>query len=229
MVTITNDAKAFAKLFDTSLLRATNLQHEYATVCEDALKYGFACVAVNGAYIKFCADMLKGSDVNLTCATSFPLGLSTLDTKLTEAYNALKDGATDIDFVLNISKILDHEYGFIEKEVKAIVELCNQEKKISKIIFETCFLNEEEIKTLCKITNSYKPDFIKTCTGTQGPATDKVVALMREKSLPQIKVKASGGVHNLERVEAVLAAGAERVGTITAVAIMDEYFAKYKN
>lgn len=229
MFTITNDAKKFAKLFDQSLLRETNLNKEYVAVCEGAIKYGFACVAVNGFAIKQCAAMLKGHDINLTCATSFPLGICTLKTKLAEAYNALEDGATDIDFVLNISKILDHDFDYIDRECKAIVDLCNEEKKISKVIFETCYLKEEEITALCNIANQHCPDFIKTNTGVHGPATVEAVRLMRKLALPEIKVKASGGVHNLEKVEMMVEAGAERIGTITAEQIMDEFYSKYVN
>lgn len=227
MFTITNDAKAFAKLFDQSLLKDTSLHHEYVTVCEESIKYGYACVAVNGFAIKECAERLKGHDIHLTCATSFPLGICSLDTKLAEAYNAFKDGATDIDWVFNISKILDHEYAYIEKECKAIVDLCKENNKVSKVIFETCYLKEDEIVELCKVANAYGPDFIKTNTGTHGPATVEAVSIMRREALPEIKVKASGGVHNLEIVESMVAAGAERIGTITATQIMQEYFAKY--
>ncbi len=227
MFQITNDPKAFAKLFDQSLLLDTSRHQEYLTLCEESIKYGFACVAVNGFAIRECAQLLSGHDINLTCATSFPLGICSLDTKLAEAYNAFKDGATDIDFVLNISKILDHEFDYIEKESRAIVDLCRQEKKIVKLIFETCYLNADEITTLCKIANTCGPDFIKTNTGTHGPATVEAVETMRREALPQIKVKASGGVHNLEIVEKMVAAGAERIGTITASRIMEEYIQKY--
>lgn len=222
-----NDPKSFAKLFDQSLLLDTSRHEEYVNVCKGAIKYGFACVAVNGFAIKECAEMLKGHDVNLSCATSFPLGICSLKTKLNEAYNALEDGATDIDFVFNISKILDHEFKYIEQECKAIVDLCNEEKKVSKVIFETCYLNTDEITTLCKIANEYKPDFIKTNTGTHGPATVEAVSTMRREALPEIMVKASGGVHNLEKVEMMVEAGAQRIGTITAEQIMAEYFSKY--
>lgn len=227
MFKITNDAKAFAKLFDQSLLLDTNRHEEYVQVCNGTIKYGFACVAVNGFAIRECAERLKGYDINLTCATSFPLGICSIKTKLAEAYNAFEDGATDIDWVFNISKILDHDYKYIEKECKAIVDLCNEENKISKVIFETCYLNTDEITALCKIANEYKPDFIKTNTGTHGPATVEAVETMRREALPEIKVKASGGVHNLEKVEQMVAAGADRIGTITAEQIMEEYFAKY--
>ena len=227
MFQITSDAKAFAKLFDQSLLKDTSRHHEYVTLCEESVKYGFACVAVNGFAIRECAERLKGRDINLTCATSFPLGICSLNTKLSEACNAFDDGATDIDFVLNISKILDHEFDYIEKECKAIVGLCRDAGKISKVIFETCYLNTDEITTLCKIANTCGPDFIKTNTGTHGPATVEAVETMRREALPQIKVKASGGVHNLAQVEKMVAAGAERIGTITATQIMEEYFEKY--
>lgn len=227
MFKITSDAKAFAKLFDQSLLKDTNLHQEYVTLCDEAIQYGYACLAINGHMIKECAERIKGHDINLTCATSFPLGICSIDTKLAEAYNAFEDGATDIDLVFNISRILDHDYAYIAKECKAIVDLCNENDKISKVIFETCYLNEEEIVELCKVANEYGPDFIKTNTGTNGPATAEAVSIMRREALPEIKVKASGGVHNLAKVEEMVAAGAERIGTITATQIMQEYFAKY--
>lgn len=227
MIAMPKDEKSFAKLFDNSMLKATNKQQEYVTLCEDALAYGFSCIAVNGAFIKFCADILKGSDVRLTCATSFPLGICTLETKVHEMNDAISNGATDIDLVLNISKILDHEYAYIEKEIETCVTLCKKANVVSKIIFETTYLSDDEIVQLCKISNMYKPDFVKTCTGTTGPVTVESITLMRKECLPEIKVKSSGGIHSFERVEMVLAAGAERIGTITAVDLVKQYREKY--
>lgn len=227
MFQITNDAKAFAKIFDQSLLKETNLHQEYVDMCNGAIKYGFRCLAINGFMIKEVAELIKGHDIDLTCGTAFPLGLCQIDVKKAEAMQALEDGATDIDLILNISKILDHDWNYIGKEIKMIADLCRKENKTSKVIFETCYLNEEEITTLCKVANECKPNFIKTCTGTHGPCTAEQVRIMRREALPEILVKASGGVHNLARVEEMLEAGADRIGTITAEQTMEEYLAKY--
>lgn len=219
--------KAFAALFDSSLLGAVNREREYVKCCEDAMRYGFACVAVNGAFIKPCAGILKGSGVNLSCSTSFPLGLCALDVKVAEVRKAIEDGATDIDMVLNISKILDHEYAYIEEEVGTVSALCREAGAVVKFIFETPLLTNGEIVSLCGICNGYKPDFVKASTGTVGLAAVDQIALMRRESLPEIMVKASGGFYNLERVEAAVAAGAVRIGTLAAVETMRQYKAKY--
>ena len=164
--------------------------------------------------------------MGITLANSFPLGLCSTKTKLQEASNAFEDGATDVDCVMNIAKIKDHDWKYIEYEMKAIVDLSKQEKKVSKIIFENCYLTKEEIAEMCRISNATGPDFIKTATGTQGPALVEDVKLMRRIADPAIQIKAAGGVHNLEKVKIFLEAGAERLGTTTATDIMVEYFAE---
>lgn len=227
MGTIPTDAKSFAKLIDTSMLRPTNLEKEYVALCEEAVQYGFACAAVSQCFVKLCAEHLKGSDVRLTSGPAFPYGLSTLKSKLCEISNAFEDGATDADMLLNTAMILDHKWDFVEEEMKAMVELCNQNGKLSKIIFENSYLNEEEIRTIIKIANGIGPNFLKCGTGTQGPATKEVVALMRKEADPKILVKASGDVQTCARVEEVVLAGADRIGTTNAGTIMKQYLEKY--
>ncbi|MCD8141501.1 MAG: deoxyribose-phosphate aldolase [Planctomycetaceae bacterium] len=227
MAVITNDQKAFAKLIDSSLLNSTDRHKDYEAVCAEALHYGFACVAVQGGFVKTCAELLRGSDIRLSCAAAFPMGLSSLKTKMNETANAFEDGATDIDMVLNVSKILDGDYAYVEKEIRTITEMVRLAGGVSKFIFEICYLNNAQIKDVIKICNDIKPDFIKTGTGMQGPAMYETVVMMRRECDPAIKLKASGAARNYERMEAIIEAGADRIGTICAGLIMDQYRVKF--
>lgn len=227
MAVITSDQQAFAKLIDSSLLRSTALRKDYEALCAEAVRYGFACIAVQGEFVKMCSELLRGSGMRISCACSYPMGLASLKTKMNETANAFEDGATDIDMVLNFSKILDGDYAYVEREIRSIHELVRQAGGISKFIFEISFFNNRQILDVIKICNDIKPDFVKTGTGMQGPAMYETVTMMRRECVDEIQVKASGDVRNLERMEAVIEAGADRVGTISAGLIMEQFLAKY--
>lgn len=213
-----------ANLFDHTLLKPFVTQSDFEVLCADAHRYGFKMVAINSGATETCKALLKDSPVNVGAAIGFPLGQTTLETKVFETKDAIEKGADEIDYVINIVALKNKNYDYIKKEMKAIVEICNAHQVCSKVIFETCYLTKDEIKKVAEIALEVKPDFIKTSTGfgTEG-ATVENVCLMKSVVGDTIKVKASGGIRDLETCLAMIEAGAERIGTSSSIAILEAY------
>lgn len=216
--------KEFNKIFDHTILKPPTTEADLKKVCDEAIKYGFCSVAVNTGMVSICAEYLKGSDVLVDAAVGFPLGITTIDCKVFETEEAIKSGAGEVDYVINIGKIKQGDTVYIKEEMDKIVSLCRKYNVTSKVIFENCYLTNDEKIALCKIANEVKPDYIKTSTGF-GPssATVEDVKLMRENVSSDIKVKAAGGVRDLKSCMAMLDAGAERIGCSNSPDIADEY------
>lgn len=216
--------KEFNKIFDHTILKPPTTENDLKKVCQEAVKYGFCSVAVNTGMVKACAQFLRDSDVLVDAAVGFPLGITTIDCKVYETEDAIKNGAGEIDYVINIGKIKEGDVDYIKEEMKQIVAICRKNSVTSKVIFENCYLTDEEKITLCKIAKEVKPDFIKTSTGF-GPssATAEDVALMKKYVGDEVKVKAAGGVRDLKSCMAMLDAGAERIGCSNSSTIADEY------
>lgn len=214
----------FSKLFDHTQLKPYATDEDMKKLCEEAMKYDFKTVAINNAYIEKCVKFLEGSNVEVDAAISFPLGQCTLETKIFETKDAIEKGAGEVDYVINIGELKNNNLKYIEKEMESIVKICRDNNVIVKVIFENCYLEKEEKITLCKIANKYKPDFIKTSTGfgTSG-ATVEDVKLMREYTLPEIGIKAAGGIRDLDTVNKMLEAGARRIGCSSSVKIVEEW------
>ena len=216
--------KQFNKYFDHTNLKANADSKAIIQLCKEAKEYGFASVAVNQSVVSLCKKCLEGSGVGITAVAGFPLGANSIECKLFEAKAAIDDGATEIDYVINIGKLKDGEIDYIREEMSEIVSLCKKENVLSKVIFENCYLTDEQKQILCSIANEVKPDFIKTSTGF-GPtsATVEDVTLMREKANKDIKVKAAGGVRDLGTALKMIEIGAERIGCSNSVAIAEEF------
>jgi deoxyribose-phosphate aldolase len=213
----------FNKLFDHTNLKPYVSDADMKILCDEAVKYGFKTVAINNANIERCKKFLEGSDVLVDAAVSFPLGQCTLETKLFETKNAIINGAGEVDYVINIAELKMGNYSYIEKEMREIVSICRKFNVTSKVIFENCYLTDDEKIALCKIANKIKPDFIKTSTGFGiSGATFADVKLMRENAIPEIKIKAAGGIRTLDMVEQFVQAGASRIGTSAAIKIVEE-------
>ncbi|MCL2588837.1 MAG: deoxyribose-phosphate aldolase, partial [Oscillospiraceae bacterium] len=192
--------------------------------CALGVAYGLKLIAVNSYWVKACKAFVKGSATQVGGSAGFPLGLDTMETKVVETANALKDGADEIDYVINLSALKDRNWAYVEEEMRQIVGLCKERGLISKAIIETCYLDEAEIIKMCEIANRVKPSFLKTSTGLgPGGATVEAVRLMRDHLDDEVQVKASGGVGNLEICLAMIEAGATRIGSSSCVAIMDAY------
>ena len=214
------------KLFDHTCLYAYATEAHMKKLCDEARAYNFAMVAVNSVQVKRCKKFLKDTDVHVGAAISFPLGQTTIASKVFETVDAIQNGADEIDYVINITELKEGNYDYIREEMRQIVAECRKANVISKVIFENCYLTQEEKEILCKIALEVKPDFIKTSTGFgTGGATLEDVKLMKSIVGDAVKVKAAG-VRDLETCLAMVEAGAERIGTSAAVKITEEFVSR---
>lgn len=216
-----------AKLFDHTCLRPHATLEDMQKLCDEARTYGFAMVAVNSVQTRLCKDLLQGTDVHVGAAISFPLGQTTVETKVFETLDAIRNGADEIDYVINIGELKMGRLDYIRDEMQRIVTACREHGVICKVIFENCYLTQQEKEDLCRIALDVKPDFIKTSTGfgTSG-ATLEDVRLMKRIVGDAVKVKAAGGIRDLRTCMAMAEAGAERIGTSAAVKIIQEFEAQ---
>lgn len=211
-----------ARMIDHTLLKADATKDEVMKLLEEAKKYQFASVCINPTWVKTAAEFLKETpEVKVCTVIGFPLGATTSEVKAFETQNAIDNGATEVDMVINIGALKDGQYDLVEKDIKAVVEAAKG-KALTKVIIETCLLTEEEKVKACELAVKAGADFVKTSTGfSTGGATVEDVALMRKTVGPEIGVKASGGVRSLEDAEAVVKAGANRIGASSGVKIIN--------
>ncbi len=217
-----DDAGRLALLIDQTLVRPDATLDEVTGLCASAKKYGFACDVVNGCYVAKARDLLSGTLIKVCAVVGFPHGASTTTVKIVEAMEAVKNGASELDIVVNIGMVKSRRYDFVEIDLKNIIAMTPA--KVHKIILETGSLTPEEITRVCQIAASAGAEFVKTSTG-YGPrgATVEDVKLMRQAVGASCRVKASGGIRDLATVTALVDAGAERIGTSAGPAIMEEY------
>ena len=213
-----------ARIFDHTFLKAYASRDDFIKLCDEAKDIGAAMVAINSEPVKLCKELLKGTSIHVGAAISFPLGQTTLNIKLAETKQAIDDGADEIDYVINIGKAKMHDWNYIEQEMRSIVELCHENQVICKVIFENCYLTKEEIVKIAEIAKEVKPDYIKTSTGfgTSG-ATVEDVRLMKETVGNEVKVKAAGGIRDWKTCQAMIEAGASRIGTSSSLKILEEF------
>ena len=218
------DLKSMAGMIDHTNLKAFATEDDFKKLCNEAKDNGFAMVAINPFPVAFCKNILKDTCVHVGAAIAFPLGQTDIESKVAETEQAIKDGADEIDYVLNVGKLKEGNTEYIRKEMQAIVDTCRKHNVICKVIFENCYLTKEEIKAAALIAKEVRPDFIKTSTGfgTSG-ATVEDVKLMKETVGDLVKVKAAGGIRDLETALAMIEAGAERIGTSSGIKIMEEF------
>lgn len=215
----------FSKYFDHTILKANATEKEIINLCEEAKKYNFASVCVNPCFIKTCVDVLKGSDVDVCTVVGFPLGSMTTQSKLFETEDALKNGATEIDMVINIGKLKDKQYDYVKNEIEVLKKACGD--KILKVIIETCLLTDDEKIKACELSKESGADFVKTSTGmSTAGATKEDIMLMRKTVGKDLGVKASGGIRDLVSANIMIEAGANRIGCSSTVNIMESYMNK---
>ena len=226
--------KALAKMIDHSILHPTMTDEDLKRECQVALKYDVASVCVKPYAVPMAVDLLKGSDVLVGCVIGFPSGNSAIDVKLFEAVKACKDGAVEIDMVINVGKALQGDWGYIEREIGSISEVCHELNAIVKVIFETDYISEEsDIIKLCEICTKVGADYVKTSSGfgfVKGEdgkysyigATIPNLKLMKSNVGPNVKVKAAGGVRTLDGLIAVQEAGCSRSGATATISMMEE-------
>lgn len=213
------------KFIDHTLLKAFETSDEIRKLCEEAKKYNFKSVCVNPVNVALAKECLEGSDVLVCTVIGFPLGANTKEIKAFETIDAIKNGADEVDMVINIGKAKEHNYKYIEDEIKMVVAA--SAGKTTKVIIETCYLNDEEKINCCLAAKNAKATFVKTSTGfgTSG-ATASDIRLMRETVGPDMGVKASGGIRNLDDLKLMVENGATRIGASSGVAIMENSSSK---
>lgn len=204
---------------DHTLLVASAKEREIEKLCLEAETYQFFSVCVNPCFVEYCAKRLESTVVKVCTVIGFPLGANTTEVKIFETKNAIMLGADEIDMVVNISDVLDNKWGKVEKEIAAVKKSCGA--ITLKVIFETCLLDDQQIVELCKICKRADADFVKTSTGfsTAGATVDHI-ELMRDTVGKNMGVKASGAVRTREKAQAMINAGASRVGTSASVGIV---------
>lgn len=217
-----NTKKPLNKYFDHTLLKADATQAQIEQLCQEALKYQFYSVCVNGCNVHKCADILKGSDVKIAAVVGFPLGAGTTASKVFETEEACKDGAGEIDMVINIGALKDADYDLVKSDIKAIVDVAAKYSAIVKVIIETCLLTDDEKIKACQLSEEAGAAFVKTSTGfSTGGATKEDVALMKSVVGDRLQVKASGGIRDYQTTMEMIDAGADRIGASASVSIVE--------
>ena len=217
-------AKELAAMFDHTNLKAFASEQDFELLCREAAENHFAMVAINSSPVALCKRLLEGSGVHVGAAISFPLGQTTVETKVFETENAIQNGADEIDYVLNVGELKQGNLDYIRREMESIVAICRKNRVICKVIFENCYLTQDEIRSAAQIAREVGPVFIKTSTGFgTGGATVEDVRLMKETVGDKVRVKAAGGIRDLDTCLAMIEAGAERIGTSSSLKILEEY------
>lgn len=218
-----------AGMFDHTNLKPYATEADFRKLCNEAKEIKAAMVAINPAPVRFCKQQLAGTGIHVGVAIAFPLGQTTIEEKIQETRMAICDGADEIDYVLNIGQLIAGNYSYIEKEMQEIVMHCRQSGVISKVIFENCYLNSAQIQQAAEIAREVKPDFIKTSTGF-GASGAKVedVKLMKKVVGDSVKVKAAGGIRDLQTCLVMVGAGAERIGTSSSLKILEEFDKEFR-
>ena len=209
-----------AKLIDHTLLKPAATRQDIHRLCEEARQYGFFSVCINPVWVSYAKEQLKGSDVKVCTVIGFPLGANTTAVKVYETEDALKNGADEIDMVINIGALKAQDYQTVLQDIQAVRKACMGH--VLKVIIETSQLTDEEKVKACELSAQAEADFVKTSTGfTGGGATAPDVALMRKSIPAHMQVKASGGVRLRADFDAMVAAGATRIGASSGVKIVE--------
>lgn len=212
-------SQSIARMIDHTLLKPEATTAEIRKLCEEALEHGFFSVCVNTSMVPFAASVLKGSPVAVCAVIGFPLGACLTSVKRFETAEALRNGATEIDMVLALGSLKDERFDDVLQDIRAVVEAADS--RVVKVILETHLLSESQKRKACQLALDAGAAFVKTSTGfTGGGATIEDVALMKAAVGEKAKVKASGGIRDLDKARAMIAAGAERLGTSSGVAII---------
>lgn len=212
------------KYIDHTLLKADATEDKIKKLCKEAKKYDFMAVCINPTNINIAKEELKATNIKICTVIGFPLGASTSETKVFEAENAIKKGADEIDMVLNIGAVKSKKYDRVLEDINGVVEEVHKKSKIIKVILETCLLDKDEIIKVLELIKVTGADYVKTSTGfSTAGAKISDISLMRKILGPNMGIKASGGIRNLETAKKMIEAGANRLGVSAGVQIMEEY------
>ena len=210
-----------AKYLDDTLLKADATPEQIVKICEEAKTYGCASVCVNSGYVPLVSKELAGSEVKTCCVIGFPLGACASEAKAAETTDSIEKGANEVDMVINVGRAKAGEWDYVKSDIQAVVKAAAG-KALVKVIIETCLLTDEEKVKACQAAKEAGADFVKTSTGfSTGGAKVEDIRLMRETVGPDMGVKASGGVRDFEKAQAMIEAGATRIGTSSAAGIVE--------
>jgi len=214
-----------AKTIDHSLLQPTVTDQGLREGCKLADKYHTATVCVKPYHVKLASELLASSDVKVSTVIGFPHGAHLPRIKALETEQAIRDGAKELDMVINIGALRSKDFDFVRKDVEAVVSVAGKHKDILvKVILENCYLSDEEKITACRLAEKAGADFVKTSTGFgTGGATPEDVRLMRKTVSPHIGIKAAGGIRSLEKALEILGAGADRIGATATIKILEAW------
>jgi deoxyribose-phosphate aldolase len=220
---ITTSPRYIGDMIDHTLLRPCAIKEEIIKLCEEAKNYSFASACVNLCWVKTSAQLLRGSKVKVCSVVGFPFGATSTDIKVAETKEAISDGATEIDMVINIGELKSDNKNYVLNDIQKVANCCKRNGALLKVIIETGLLTDEEKVIACLITKEAGADFVKTSTGFNcGGATIGDIALMRKVVGPDFGVKASGGIKTLEDALAMIQSGANRLGTSSGIKIISE-------
>lgn len=212
---------SIARMIDHTMLKPDATPDQIAQLCYEARKYEFASVCVNPTHVKMCAALLRGSPVKVCTVIGFPLGASSTEVKIFETETALRDGATEIDMVINIGALKAKDYDLVSKDINGVVRMAHATGALVKVIIETALLTDKEKEIASLLAKEAGADFVKTSTGfSSGGATAEDVALIRRVIGPEMGIKAAGGVRSYEDAQRMVFAGANRIGASAGVKIV---------
>ncbi|HIZ45584.1 MAG TPA: deoxyribose-phosphate aldolase [Candidatus Olsenella pullistercoris] len=216
-----------ASMIDHTNLKAFATRDDMRRLCEEARACGFKSVAINGCQVPVCRELLADSEVQMDATVGFPLGQTSVAMKVAEAREILEGGCGEFDYVLNVGRVREGDYDYIEDEMRQLVAVAREAGAGCKVILETCYLTNEQIERVCEVARRVRPDFVKTSTGFgSGGATVEHVRLMKQTVGDDVQVKASGGIRDLAGALAMIEAGATRLGTSAGVSILSELSAE---
>ncbi len=212
-----------AQYIDHTLLKPDATEQQISAVCNEAKQYNFASVCVNPTHVKLAEKLLENSGVKVCTVIGFPLGASSSQVKVFETEQAIKDGATEIDMVINLGALKDGNHTLVEQDIAGVANAAHKSNAICKVIIETSLLNQQEKIKACRLSQQAGADFVKTSTGfSGGGATVEDISLMRETVGPDMGVKASGGIKTYADAQNMIQAGATRLGASAGIRIIQE-------
>lgn len=222
---MTNVDKPFNKYFDHTLLKPDASNSEIEKLCDEAIRSDFYSVCVNPFYVSLSKSLLRGTDVNVCSVVGFPLGASETEIKIMEAQAACNNGANEIDMVINLGAVKNRNYESVKAEIQKIALLCHNHEALLKVIIETCLLDKAEIISVSRLVEDAGADFVKTSTGFSSYGADIDSLKLIKKSVSEnMRIKASGGIRDLNTAISMINAGVDRIGASKSVEIMNEYF-----
>ncbi len=215
-----NKTGSIANKIDHTLLKPDATKDQMNQLCAEAIEHGFRAVCVPPYFVPYCKQQLAGTEVKICTVVGFPFGFSSSFAKVEAIKRALSDGADEIDAVINIAAVKDENWNYVRNEIQSFTRATHLKGKLLKLIVEASMLDKEHLQKICEFSNTEQIDYVKTSTGHSGGATPEMISELRKMLLPNIKIKASGGIDSAEKAQQLLAAGADRIGSSKSIQLI---------